>query len=639
MSRKSNLKRKLKKQKEKKKGKSRRSPHFDIHDRNSIENLCVFIRTAAETQEMPPPGFVKQTRENLEGAPQDILDLWDLAMSLVRYLCSEEPLVHRERTSFKRLEPIFRSIGQPEILHILQAAQAMAKGRESLQSLPQFDSMIFESVGDIIQIFQSLENSEPIDEDSFEEWCEACAFKPKLERSLQRFIKLKTPKPDLKASLSFNKDLVDHMPSGLGQKLALAALLRKVIGKKSKVPMADWAKLPGFGQLLDSGKTASISTDHLWSIDKDGNAGQSWNQLARHLKNVDSQMLGFEEYIRFLTLKLRLALYYNSASECEQKGFEDTIYQLLLSLTKGVPPQAKDYAKTSLGHLCDWMLDQVVIDRSLKFGKRATAILYQARPQDFRAAMLHWQESRGDGTMTWSTPSSWQNLDFSAFYQAFAVRPAKPKAFKEYFIDTLSSEGKKEFTLKSCQRAFAPGVPKEVRDHNWQLICEDLMSPDSEPMAGVLQGRPCEPEFLYYVAHAMVDRHRSMDWLDRDQYQTLLRLAGKNAKYMATEYLLKLLAILIPKFPRESLEHLTTIDRLCLYHETSDQVSSSFKAERDFIEACAQLLISSEISPSTTVPHLVSLSKLHKITRGIFHTGRRSSHQRSGESELFKEEF
>ena len=582
MSRNSNKKRKERmKKKQKERRRKEAAPRLESQLSGFIQFLCEFISHNIQMNLTPPPGSLKEITDDLKGQ-ENLHQVWQLVLNFLGYTIDGKPMASHDLTFFLSLQPFFRSIGKEKVFFAIKAACADTV----------FDPSDLRHVGAPLRVGllmeKALSSNEDIARNHWDIFLHCINGAKQIRKELLAFLSLKRPKPELKSAKNLDAALKRH-PLDSESSLCLGSIMRLFLAKKSSTSLEDWSDLSSFYHLATY-KKVPIN----YTFDFNGKNDPKVGLLVEEASSLNMPSFSYKECLKVLVAKVRIALYYYNGSKEDISRFEESLHVLLQFLTRGVPSSEAHLASRSLDHLCDW-LEEGFSSEDLTIGENNARLLQGVKKKDYRAAIFLWLESEGKAAASLKVPETgWQHVSFNFFRKGLSNTPVDNSLFKKLFFDSLSAEGKKDLIIKSCERLLVKAQRGKKMQSSFGFFANRLLRPKEEPVASVLQGRASEGDFLFYVAYAMA-RKDQIDWLDRAQYEKILRFLTKKAHNIHPLCAIELFGKLLNRFPKESAEHFDIIAQIADDYLKSDLYGDDFDDllfddDQDDSDNCPQIV-------------------------------------------------
>lgn len=393
-----------------------------------------------------------------------------------------------------------------------------------------------------------------------------------LARPLHKFLCLKQPRPQLKTVTELEGLLaqVEWHPDSPWRD-GIKAMIGLYIEDKPGMQMTpeQWSRLPALAQLQGKRNDGGDPRVPL--------TGPGASRLLNLEKFTDKTALNYRQRLQYELLRCRFLGEYADGSG--RGAFEKQLDALFTLCCSGVPAGEASMARQCVDNLTEWLCRETQARRLPLPSARILRLPCRHNPQDYRLALLNFL-GRGGAT---DPGSPYRHVHAGLF--CFALQQVKdPDKLLAHFYWPLTGEHKKTLAIYTC-RELLLAADDERAQKLWHRLHNTLFDPGREPLADVLEGRPCEAEWLFYAALITAGRGANGgQWIREDQVAVLLRAAGRTFGPDPAGWTLELLGKLWEQLGTTHGEAmLEALDPLCGLLEKFDSPAE--------FESCVSLLL------------------------------------------------
>jgi hypothetical protein len=398
-----------------------------------------------------------------------------------------------------------------------------------------------------------------------------------LIKPLQAFLKLKKPRPNLKTAVVFDQALAQtqwHPYSPWRE--ALKHLLRLFIQHRSELALASdqWGVLPALESLLGLSDPPSQST--IIAFDSFDTA-----MLRRLDKYTDRSTLNYRDRLQYELVRCRLYAEYLDNSPEHVVLFGPLLNPLFGLCCTGVPPGEQAVAQSCLDNLTQWLSLGIQRWDLPLISSQVLSLPCKHNPQDYRLALLNFIAPDHKATVkNKDQEQPYCHVDPGLFYFALNHLRNINKLLAQFYWP-LTGELKKKvagFIFREIlQRSDDTNIEKL-----WLKLQNSLFDTTQEPFAGVINGKPCETEWLFYTMLITLDHKKEKSqWIKAEHVDVLLRLAQQWLDRSYTSWLAERMIMLILQLCRnqEADVMLRALDSLC---DLIVKLGEDLKIEKSF---------------------------------------------------------
>ena len=355
---------------------------------------------------------------------------------------------------------------------------------------------------------------------------------------LSKFLQLKRPQPSQKSVTRLDQALAridlsfkSHWRDSLAQIILLS--LKSRCG--SDLNQQQWEQLPEIASLC--GFIAPPQVPRVITL-----SGQGKTQLTQLESGTDRSKLSYPEMLQYEMLRCRLL------SETIDNDLDsltmlnkqlDSVFTLCSS---GVPEAQRQLANNALDATIEWFCHMVKAERLPMPSAQSLRLPLRHNHRDYRLLLLHFLASNGQSNngSKHQDEQSYTHIDASLFY--FALQESEEQGqsldvLLEQFYWPLTGETQKNLLIYIFREIFSTYDDYEIQE-TWEQFQPTLFDLQREPLASVIQGKPCEAEWLLYVA-LISNKHpqAGVDWIKEEHIAPLLRSADTLLGHTDNEWL------------------------------------------------------------------------------------------------------